>query len=184
MIVPDRVDNENPYLHWKYIECSNEIVADLGCGRWESVEYRDLSWPTTPEYLLSLGASKVYAFDVDKNEIQWYKNNISTKSPQIEAITLSIDSLDKIRHIYSIYKPTVIKCDIEFNEHLILGLTDIEFCSIKFYAIETHSNDLYDSFLNRFKEFNYEITGLIDLVHAPPMKVIFAKKNKVKTNDH
>ena len=41
----EKIDSENPKLHWKYIECNNKITLDLGCGRWEHIEHRDQSWP-------------------------------------------------------------------------------------------------------------------------------------------
>jgi len=179
MVNVEKVDTENPSLHWKYIECENKVVIDLGCGRWEKVEHRDQSWPTTPEYLVQLGASKVYAFDIDKNEIEWYKNNICPISPKIKPFCVNLNNLEIIKKIYSDIKPDVVKCDIELNEALLLELSDEEFSSVELYAIETHNDTLYNNFLKKFKQLNYTITGLIELTHAPPMKAIFAKRNNV-----
>lgn len=175
-MIVEQVDSENPHLHWKYIECTGKVAVDLGCGRWEQVEYRDPSWPTTPEYLLQLGASKVYAFDIDETEINWYREKISTEHPEIIPICLDISSVEVVREIYTKYKPNVIKCDIESNEQFILELTDKEFSIPSFYALETHSDELYDAFVQRFNSLNYEIISTIELVHAHPMKVIFATK--------
>jgi SAM-dependent methyltransferase len=172
----EKIDSENPELHWKYIECNNKIVLDLGCGRWEHIEYRDQSWPTTPQYLADLGASKVYCIDIDHKEIDWYKENLCNKYSNIEPICMDIDSIEKIKQIYNNFSPNVIKCDIEHNEKFLLELSDKEFSSVDFYAIETHSDELYNAFLQRFDNLNYKIVGLLDLIHASPMKVIFAKK--------
>ena len=57
-------------------------------------------------------------------------------------------------------------------------LSDEEFCSIDHYALETHSTAIYDAFVQRFNDLNYEIIAVIDLVHAPPMKAIFAEKKR------
>jgi len=173
----ENVDSEHPRLHWKYIECKDKVAVDLGCGRWEHMEKRDSDWPTTPEYLLQIGASNVYAFDMDQNEINWYNANICSNNEKIKAACVSIDNVDKIRSIYNTYNPKVIKCDIEFHEFVLLQLTDDEFSSVDFYAIETHTDDLYNKFIDRFAKLDYEIVAVINLIHAPPMKAIFARKN-------
>jgi len=166
---------ENPREHWEFIECKNKVALDLGCGRWESVEYRDPDWYTTPDWLVSKGASHVYAYDIDSKEIEWYNNNVTPYSP-VTAIHRKIDTVDTLREILNTHNPKVVKCDIEGAEVTFLELTDEEFSRIEFYALETHSNELYDSFMNKFKTLQYEIIAVLDLTHAKPMKAIFAKK--------
>lgn len=175
-MIVEEVNNENPYEHWKYIECGDKVAVDFGCGRWEHVERRESYWLTTPEYLLEKGASIVYAFDIDQNEIEWYKNNICPTKPQIVPIQKDLSNLEVFKEIYSEYKPKIVKCDIEHNEEFILQLSDEEFSSVEHYAIETHSHDLQNLFLQRFENLGYEINAIIHLVHANPMKVIFATK--------
>ena len=71
-------DTEHPAEHWEFIECEGKVAIDLGCGRWEKVEKRDSSWPTTPEWLVQKGASHVYAFDIDPEEVLIaFKNDIN-----------------------------------------------------------------------------------------------------------
>ena len=170
-----QVDNENPSQHWKFINCKDKIVLDLGCGRWEHVEHRDPSWPTTPEYLIQIGAKEVHAIDIDEKEINWYKEIVSTKMP-VFPIHRQISSTDDISDLIRNTKATVIKCDIEGSESGILNLSNEDFYQIKFYAIETHSDALYESFIKKFNDMGYTHIATIDLVHAPPMKVIFAEK--------
>lgn len=174
MIIKD-VNVENPFLHWEYIECNNKIVIDLGCGRWEHVEYRDQTWLTTPEYLIHKGATKVFAFDIDQKEINWFNENLSSKHP-IFPICKAISSTGDVREILNNYNPSVVKCDIETHEVGFLNLTDAEFRRIDFYALETHGDDIHAAFLSKFKTLNYDIVAVINLVHANPMKAIFAKK--------
>jgi len=174
MIIKD-VNVENPELHWEYIKCKDQIVLDLGCGRWEKVEKRDPSWLTTPEFLISRGAKSVYAFDCDSEEIEWFNKNI-TDTMNVTAIHKCINNADDIVEIYNKYNPTVVKCDIESNEKFFMEINDEIFSSVKFYAIETHTNDLYNIFIDRFNNLGYNIIASINLVHAPPMKAIFAEK--------
>jgi hypothetical protein len=74
------------------------------------------------------------------------------------------------------YQPKVVKCDIEGYERVFLELNDEEFTSIDFYALETHNDELYNAFMDKFNTLGYEIIATVDLVHAPPMKVLFAEK--------
>jgi hypothetical protein len=176
-MIYEQTDSENPSLHWGYIKCKDKIAIDLGCGRWETVEYRDPNWPTTPEWLIKLGASKVIAFDIDETEVNWYNENISPIMP-VTAVHSAITTVDHIRDILTTYQPSVVKCDIEGFEQVFLELTDDEFSSIDFYALETHSDELYNSFKDKFDKLGYDIIATVDLVHAPPMKALFAEKIK------
>lgn len=175
MITKD-VSTEQPSEHWGFIECENQVALDLGCGRWETIEYRDPSWPTTPEHLIQCGASHVYAFDIDPKEIEWYTANVTPKM-NVTAIHKHITNVEDIRHMLREYQPTVVKCDIEGAESVFLELTDEEFTQIKMYALETHSDHLYELFVNQFNRLGYTIIATINLVHAPPMKALFAKKD-------
>jgi len=169
------VNTEEPSKHWGYVSCKDEVVVDLGCGRWEHVEYRDPTWPTTPEYFVQLGAKMVYAFDVDPNEIEWFNQNICNKHP-VYAETKHIHSVLDVRTILRTCNPSVVKCDIEKHESAFLSLEDFEFRSVRVYAIETHSDELFDRFIQKFITLNYKISAVIDLIHARPMKVIFAER--------
>lgn len=170
-----QINTENPKEHWEFIDCYNKIVLDLGCGRWEHVEYRDPSWPTTPEYLIQKGASKVYALDSDPNEYQWFKSTFKDNGkiiPLLGKISSTEDAIEIIKK----YKPDTIKMDIEGFEEAFLNVPDEQFSTVNFYAIETHSDDLYNKFIEKFNKCEYEITAILELTHAYNMKVIFCKK--------
>lgn len=166
--------SEHPNEHWEFIECENKIAIDLGCGRWEQHEYRDPSWPTTPEWLLLKGAAEVHAYDIDPAEVDWYNNTLAKKG--ITAYHKAIMTVEDLRAILEAHKPSVVKCDIEGYESTFLQLTDEEFSSIDFYALETHSDELYNNFISKFTLLNYTVIACVDLIHARPMKALFAKK--------
>jgi hypothetical protein len=168
-------DTEHPAEHWEFIECNGKVAIDLGCGRWEKVEKRDPSWPTTPEWLVQRGASHVYAFDIDSEEVEWYNNNIDTEQP-ITTINQGIFSVGDVRNIWNTYHPKIVKCDIEHFESNILELTDEEFSVIDLWAIETHSDELEQGFKGKFERCKYELFGYINLTHAPHVRVLFARK--------
>ena len=172
-----QINTEKPSEHWEFVDCKDKVTVDLGCGRWEHVEYRDPSWPTTPEWLLQKGASVVHAYDIDSGEVNWYNTTFASNN-QIKAYQKSITSAQDIRDILHAHHPKAIKCDIETYESALLDLTDEEFCSVDFYAIELHTEDLYNRFVEKFKQLNYTIVAIVVLVHASSMKVLFAKKNE------
>lgn len=170
-----QINTENPNQHWEFIECNDAVVLDLGCGRWEHVEHRDPSWPTTPEYLIQKGASKVYALDSDSREYEWFNNTFSNNE-KIVPILGSITSAKDAATVLKEYTPTVVKMDIEGFENSFLDLSNEEFSSVNFYAIEAHNDDLFNRFVEKFNQCGYKIVGIIELTHAHKMKVIFAKK--------
>ena len=167
---------EHPKEHWEFIEeCKGKIAIDLGCGRWEKVEKRDPSWPTTPEWLVQKGASHVYAFDIDPEEVEWFNTNIDPIQP-ITTTEKGIFNVEDAREIWNTYKPQIVKCDIEAYESHILELTNEEFSTVELWAIETHSDDLEEGFKQKFEECGYELFAYIYLTHATHVKVLFAKK--------
>ena len=176
-IITRQTNSENPSEHWEFIECNGGIAVDLGCGRWEHIEFRDPSWPTTPEWLLIKGASEVHAYDIDQAEVDWYNTQLSP-TKKITAYCKGIVTVDDVRSILQAHNPKIIKCDIEHYEAAFLDLIDEEFSSVDLYALETHSDALYDAFIAKFNSLNYEIIATVELTHAPPMKALFAKKKK------
>ena len=139
---------EHPKEHWEFIECNGQVAVDLGCGRWEKVEHREPDWPTTPEWLAQRGASHVYAFDIDPEEIVWYNTNIDINNP-ITTIHKGINSVEDVRWIMNEYNPKIVKSDIEGAESYILELTDEEFSKVDLWAVETHSDFLEKSFIEK-----------------------------------
>ena len=175
MMIEKRVAVENPDLHWEFIKCDGVVAVDLGCGRWEKVEFRDQKWRTTPEYLIHKGASHVYAYDINAKEIEWFKENVTPKM-NVTPVCEGVRSVADVRRIYASRQPKMVKCDIERGEVHILELTDEEFLSVDFYAVETHTDKLFASFRDRFIKLGYKIIAVIILTHAPPMRAIFAEK--------
>jgi hypothetical protein len=176
MVITD-VNNENPKEHWQYINFNlNEIAVDFGCGRWEEVESHESSWLTTPEYLLSMGAEFVYAFDKDDKEIKWFNEKFMS-SQSMKFIHRDLSLPNTMLDIISDLEPNVVKCDIEKYEINLLYIPKPIFRNVRLYAIETHRNWIYDAFMSEFPERGYEVKAVINLTHAKPMKVIFAERN-------
>lgn len=171
-----QVNNENPNQHWEFVNVKEKTVLDLGCGRWEHIEYRDSAWPTTPEYWIQKGATKVIAIDSDMNEINWF-NSMYNEELNYTFICLFINSSISFFNLINEYKPNCIKCDIEGGEIHLINLDKETFRLVEEYYIETHSNELYNGCINKLKECEYDIYEQIDLTHTNGIcKVIFARK--------
>jgi len=170
------VNNENPKEHWQFVSVNNRIVLDLGCGRWEHVEYRDQTWPTTPEFFKNKGAKLIIGLDSDDNEIEWFSKNFANND-SYKFISRSIDSSEILKELIISYTPNCVKVDIEGGEIHLVNLDDDTFNLVDEYYIETHDKNLFDLCEKKLKNNNYTIVNLIDLVHTGgACKVIFAKK--------
>ncbi len=171
-----QVNNENPKEHWQFISVKDRIVLDLGCGRWEQIEYRDKNWPTTPEFFKMNGASSIIAIDSDHREIEWFKQNFS-EDQIYNFILKSINTSDCFKELFLSYKPNCVKVDIEGAEINLINLDNEIFNLVDEYYIETHSPDIFNLCSNKLTINNYTIENIIDLVHTGgACKVIFAKK--------
>ena len=171
-----KVDNENPNLHWEFVNVDGRIVLDLGCGRWEHIEHRDPNWPTTPEYWINKGASFSIGLDSDSNEINWFNDQFNDDS-RYKFECMFISSTADMANLISTYNPDCIKCDIEGGESTLFDLDDDIFCKIDEYYIETHGDELYNRCIEKLTRNNYVIHSLIDLVHTQGFcKVVFARK--------
>lgn len=170
------VDTENPTEHWKYVDVKDKIVLDLGCGRWEKIETRDPNWPTTPEYLINEGASKVFAVDIDQQEIDWFTERFKGE-PKYHFLCRKIASIEEAESIIRETSPDCIKCDIEENEQFLFKIDRDLFRSVKEYYIETHGADLFQEAINTLSRHEYHIRKIINLTHTKNhCKVIFASR--------
>jgi hypothetical protein len=170
-----QVNNENPNEHWQFVDVKDRVVVDLGCGRWEHIEYRDPEWPTTPEYWIQQGASSVIGIDADLNEIRWFEDQLPES--EFKFSCNYINSIESMQHVIETYSPNCIKCDIEGGEVFLFNLPDEIFCLVDEYYIETHGDEMYNMCLNKLESCNYEIREQIDLIHTSGFcKVIFGKK--------
>jgi hypothetical protein len=172
-----KVNTEQPDLHWEFVNVTECVVLDLGCGRWEHVEYREKTWPTTPEYFISKGASRVYALDADNNEIKWFREKFAQDNRYLFE-PFYITSANAVEQIIQKVKPDCIKCDIEGGEEFLFSINKEVFNSVKEYYIETHNDRLFNMALSTFNKQNYKIRETIDLTHTNGIcKVVFAYRD-------
>jgi len=138
------ISSENPEDHWKLLFVENQIVLDLGCG----FHMFEPGWMTTPEYFLSKGASQVIGVDPEQKDI----DILQQKYPRNLFFCDTINNTSKLEHYINSYKVTSLKMDIEGDEKYLL-LSNDNFSTLKYIAIETHSksllNDMIINLINR-----------------------------------
>ncbi len=124
-----RITSENPDVHWNMLAVKDRVVLDLGCGRmWDL--------PTTPEYFLKQGATKVIGVEMWEPERIWYEENFPDAPLTIH--TDFIDTASKFKSYINSCQPQAIKCDIEGYEKLLEDFDANDILTVEEMAIEYH----------------------------------------------
>lgn len=172
MIMLYATTSEAPEDHYIGINAFGHIVLDLGAGDFGRVG--ELPYPSTVEYWNRQGAKSVIAIDSDQHDLD------SITEYATESICMRIRTPDDIESLLTKYQPTFVKCDIEKSEaHLCLVPNNV-FRIPEVYAIETHSERLYDACWIKLIKNDYSVKSVVSLEHTPEKcKVIIAEKEIV-----
>jgi len=145
------VNSEDPQEHWSDIKnVEGKIVLDLGCG-WLFQPHE-----STPQYFINRGASIVIGVDATCSET----NQLQDKYPEHIFVCKTIITEQDMIDLFELYRPQVVKMDIEGYESVIDKMNIEHFESIEELAIEYH-NPVCKSILDiKLPEFGYEITNV------------------------
>ena len=69
------VNSEEPHLHWESVFVKGKRVLDLGCGDFGRIA--GLTYPSTLEYFLGLGAIYVIGVDGSNQDVETMKSNMN-----------------------------------------------------------------------------------------------------------
>ncbi len=127
------IKHEKASDHYRAIECRDEIVLDLGCGRWGIKEIDE----TSPGFFLKQGATRIIGVDKSSADVAFYKENLSGIWIQEK-----LEEPYQIRSLLAAHSPTLLKVDIEGDEILLLQLDEDDLTSVRKMAIEYHSEEL------------------------------------------
>lgn len=132
--------NEEPDIHWGFLDVKDKVVLDLGCGKF----YSSIS---TAEYFLNSGAESVIGVDL---------SDIGITDDRFTMIIEHIHSTEQLEDLnYRIY-PDVIKCDIEGAEMYFDGIPGLPGETTQF-AVEYHDNKTKLICEKKLKEWGFEI---------------------------
>ncbi len=158
----------------RFYNPSGKNVLDLGCGRWGGVtdpnEY-------TPIFAYNKGAKIIVGVDDRAEEKVYYDNYFLENFPKIEShfYHMSIQSPDQVKDLIKKHNINYIKSDIEGYEKLFFDFTKEDLINIDTFVLEYHSWDIKETFINKFKEWGYEIYANGE-AWVPGIGVLFAEK--------
>jgi hypothetical protein len=144
------IKSENPIDHWSDISnVEGKVVLDLGCG------WLFQPFPSTPQYFLTRGASKIIGVDVSCGEIE----KLQSIFPEHVFLCKKMETAEDFMFLFQEYKPQVVKMDVEGYEIELENVPTNFFSSIEEMAIEYHNPECKKSVEMKLKELDFEITS-------------------------
>lgn len=158
-------DSEEPLEHWGFMQVMGKRVLDLGCSYFGNEHSQ-----STPEFFIEQGASVVIGVDLTLESMA------RVNDPNIALIEMRVDNANELDALFLRFEPDVVKCDIEGAELHLFALGEGTFRMPSEYAIETHSEELFEAGLAVLRHNGYKIKLVLDLVHTGICKVIYATR--------
>lgn len=147
------LQSEDASEHWKFFDVKDHVVLDLGCGRWYTTKFEEFG----PIYFRNQGAKLVIGIDSSDDEILYFTKSVGDDAHYIFEwleIKNSNDILDLLQRYPRI---SALKCDIEGYEKVLLELYADDLRNIKEMAIEYHSKELNEAFVQKVQEWGFNI---------------------------
>jgi len=133
--------------HWgisdKLISYKDKIVLDLGA---------DIG--STAIFFLKYGAKKVIAVEGDEDKGKQLINSYQASKTVIPLVIFLTDP-KQLERLIVLYKPDVIKVDIEGAEMLILEVDRKIVASVREWLIEAHSDEIDQKLQRMFLSYDY-----------------------------
>jgi|694.fasta_scaffold57085_4 hypothetical protein len=165
------IESENSSDHWSHFNCIGHNVLDLGCGRWYTEKVEELS-----PFYFGRTAKTVVGVDSNSNDINYYINETIGDSKYFFEL-IELNHVDQFRELISKYSITAIKCDIEGHESIMLDLNSDDLCNIQEFALEFHSTELKNKFLEKVIEWGFKIKVIASFARTPDsLGVLFCTK--------
>lgn len=166
-----KIDKEDSSIHWKYFNCKDKNVIDLGCSRWGGSCNEEYS----PIWIYNNGANKVIGIDDTLVEINFMKSITEDKSDKFNFICEKISSVEQIKQLLATHDINAIKCDIEGTEKLFLDFKREDFDNINVFAVEYHNHQLKADFMQKLPEWGFNIIAH-GALYVDGMGVLFGEK--------
>lgn len=165
------IQSENSSDHWPFFEIDNENVLDLGCGIWYTEDMEE----TSPVYF-SKKANLVVGCDSNNDDLVKYREYCKD-IPNVTFKHVIIQNANQVRELLLEHSITALKCDIEGFEIALADLTSDDLSSVTKIAIEFHTDELKDLFLQKIPEWGFKIILKASFARTPPhLGVIYGIK--------
>ena len=148
----EKITSENPNNHWRFLNCQDKIVMDMGCSFWDSTWNE--GWLSSAEYFVDKGAKKLIGFDCAAHDIKKY-HDLYGNEGKYYTFQICINSNQQIENLLLQYKPQVIKCDIEGAEIHFQNVTKDMIDFVDEIAIEYHNGPTRDLCENKITEWQF-----------------------------
>lgn len=167
-----QITSENSSDHWSFVNVTGKCVLDIGCGVWHTPDFNE----TSPVYF-GKTAARVIGIDTSESCIDTYKKHFEDDDKYVFDC-MNIHSVDQVRDLISTYDVNFIKSDIEGGERVLLDLTLEDLSNVTDLAIEFHTLDLKQAFLDKIpNEWGYTIDTVANFRGVPDnLGVIYGVK--------
>jgi len=167
------ITSEDASNHWRFVDSKGKNILDIGCGTWHTKDLNE----TTPLFF-GKTANTVIGIDSNQNCINIYNNHCINESKYIFYCE-SINNVSRIQSLISKYDINFLKSDIEGGESVLLDLTVQDLENITDIAIEFHTLELKEAFLDKIpNEWGFTIHTLANFRSTPDnLGVIYGVKN-------
>lgn len=171
------IHSEKASEHWGPFNVKNKVVLDLGCGMWSGL---DSFSQYSPIWFGENGATKVIAVDSNKNDIQYYKDNVK-QDQKYDFIEKYISSTSEIEEWIISNEIDALKSDIEGDEKYILDINPEVMNRVKEIAIEYHTLELKGKFISKFKDWGFNLKCMGKFATAGEnVGVLFGTREKIE----
>lgn len=166
------ITSEDASNHWSFVNLNGKNILDIGCGIWHTKDLNE----TTPLFF-GQTANLVVGIDSSEHSINTYNNHCINESKYIFHCE-NIHSALQIKNLISKYDINFLKSDIEGGEVVLLDLTSQDLDNITDIAIEFHTLELKEAFLNKIpNEWGFTIHTLANFCATPDnLGVIYGVK--------
>jgi len=164
-IASELINSEDARIHWKYLDVSDKIVLDLGCGLWDVSDIKESS----PVYFKNKGAKKIIGVDMNADDMRIFQDYFQENFPGdgSEFIVKEIANTNDFLELITKYQVESIKCDIEGFEKVMFDITKEQVKNIKNISVEYHTHILFLRLLNTLKNWDFEIINHSLFSYAP-----------------
>jgi len=144
------IQNEDPNVHWGFLNPRGKVVLDLGCGI-----NNDQFLPTPMWFIQEKGAKKVIGVDGNPQSYQWFRQNYNVQN--FISFMDMVDRYEKFEFYFDYFKPQVVKMDVEGSEIFMNAFRNDLFDTVEEIGIEIHSYPCLIAVESKLKENGFKI---------------------------
>jgi len=155
-----------------FVNYKGKVVLDVGAD-----------YGSTAAFFLSRGAVQVVAVEGAEEFFSQLEEN-AREVPQVTPVKCLVSSPQDFEGLIATYQPDIVKVDCEGCERHLLNVSTKTFRKVSEYLLETHTDELWLQFKDRFQRLGYSITHVdnwtegVRIVHAVKTQLLFIQKRR------